>query len=75
VVSVICFLSLGLILFCDCIGFLTKSLCAISVPTLGVIQYYLIHNNKVKQTNKEIKGGDKQTRNKTNKQKLQAQDK
>jgi hypothetical protein len=37
VVSVTCFLSLGLILFCDCIGFLTKCVCAISVPSLGVI--------------------------------------
>jgi hypothetical protein len=37
VVSVTCFLSLGLILFCDCIGFVAKCVCAISVPGLDVI--------------------------------------
>jgi hypothetical protein len=37
VVSVTCFLSLGLILFCGCIGFLANCVCAVSVPALGVI--------------------------------------
>jgi hypothetical protein len=37
VVSVTCFLSLGLILFYGYIGFLLKCVCAISVPGLGVI--------------------------------------
>jgi hypothetical protein len=37
VVSVTCFLSLGLILFCHYIEFLAKCVCTISVPGLGVI--------------------------------------
>jgi hypothetical protein len=37
VVSVTCFLSLCLILFCLCIGFLALSIYPISVPGLGVI--------------------------------------
>jgi hypothetical protein len=37
VVSVTYFLSVGLILFCGCIGFLAKCVCGISVPGLGVI--------------------------------------
>jgi hypothetical protein len=37
VVSVTCLLSLGLILFCGCIGFVAKCVCVISVPELGVI--------------------------------------
>jgi hypothetical protein len=36
VVLVNCFLSLGLILFCGCIGFLVKCVCAISAPVLAV---------------------------------------
>jgi hypothetical protein len=36
-VPVTCFLSLGLILFCGCIGFFAKCVCAISVSGLGVI--------------------------------------
>jgi hypothetical protein len=36
-VSVTCFLSLGLILGFGCIRFLAKDVCAISVPGLGVI--------------------------------------
>jgi hypothetical protein len=39
VVSVTCFLSLGLILFCGYIGFVAKCVCVcvISAPGLGVI--------------------------------------
>jgi hypothetical protein len=72
VVSVTCFLSLGLVLFCGCIQFVAKCVCAISVSGLGIIWYYVIHNSKINKNNNKKKtprksmGRDEQT--KTNKQ-------
>jgi hypothetical protein len=70
VVSVTCFLSLGLILFCGCIDFLAKCVCAISVHDLGVIHYELIHNNKTN-NNKNLKevNGERWTKKQETKQK------
>jgi type III secretory pathway component EscV len=76
VILVTCFLSLGLILFCGCIGFVYKCVCAISVLGLGVILNKLIQNDKsnkkkkkniTKQNSKKSTGRDEQTETTTKK--------
>jgi mannose/fructose/N-acetylgalactosamine-specific phosphotransferase system component IIC len=63
---------LGLILFCGCIGFLAKCMCAISVPGLGVISINyitIIKLTKKKKKTKKSMGRDEQTNKKQTKNK------